>query len=268
VDPDLSEGLRAAFESRRHVLRPQRVREGSRGVSDCDFALAPDEPLPYGNLAGIYRTLNKPEDARHLLEEAIARGVDSAAFRAELYSLAFMRNDDAEMSRQVEAARRFPDGSVRMLSTQISLALYEGRLARARELATQYATDVGSTLGLKGSAASVWGNVAQSAAVFGDTSTARAAIRSALDLERNIGSVLNGAIASVVFGDAQDSEETAGRSRQDAGIGERRCPAGHQVCRRVDPMASGRQERRRRAAGTDRCERHRRHLHARDRPAR
>jgi len=171
------------------------------------IALAPDEPLPYGNLAGIYRTLNKPEDARRLLEEAIARGVDSAAFRAELYSLAFMRNDDAEMSRQVEAARRFTDGSVRMLSTQISLALYEGRLARAGELATLYATDVGSTLGLKGSAASVWGNVAQSAAVFGDTNTARAAIRSALDLERNIGSVLNGAIASAVFGDAQTARK-------------------------------------------------------------
>jgi len=165
------------------------------------IALAPDEPLPYSNLAAIYRTLNKPDDARRLLEEAIPRGVDSAAFRAELYSLAFMRNDDAEMSRQVEAARRFPDGPVRMLTTQISLALYEGRLAQARELATQYASDAGS-LGLKGSAASVWGNVAQSAAVFGDTNTARSAIRSALDLERNIGSLLNSAIASATFGDA------------------------------------------------------------------
>ena len=171
------------------------------------IALAPDEPLPHSNLAAIYRTLNKPEDARRLLEEAIARGVDSAAFRAELYGLAFMRNDDAEMSRQVEAARRFPDGPVRMLTTQLSLALFEGRLARARELATQYAADAGSTLGLKGSAANVWSNVAQSAAVFGDTDVARAAIRSSLDLDRNIGSLLNGAIASCVFGDAQTARK-------------------------------------------------------------
>jgi eukaryotic-like serine/threonine-protein kinase len=167
------------------------------------IALAPDEPLPYSNLAAIYRTSNKPADARRLLEEANARGVDSAAFRVELYVLAFMRNDEAEMNRQVEAARRFPDGSLRMSTTRLSLALYEGQLAQARELATQYASDAGSTLGLKGSAASVWGNVAQSAAVFGDTNAARAAIRSSLDLERNVGSLLNGAIASCIFGDAQ-----------------------------------------------------------------
>jgi len=167
------------------------------------IALAPDEPLPYGNLATIYRTQNKPEEARRLLEEAIRRGVDSASFRTELYTLAFMRNDDAEMSRQVEAARRFPDGHVRTLTTQITLALYEGRLSQAQELATQYASEAGSTMGLKGSAAGVWGNVAQSAAAFGDMKAARAAVRTSLDLERNLGSLLNNAIATTISGDAE-----------------------------------------------------------------
>ena len=114
-----------------------------------------------------------------------------------------MRNDDAEMSRQVEAARRFSDGALRMLTTQITLALYQGRLARAQELATQYASEAGSTLGLKGSAASVWSNVAQSAAAYGDTQSARAAVRNSLDLERNLGSLLSNAIAIAVSGDAQ-----------------------------------------------------------------
>jgi eukaryotic-like serine/threonine-protein kinase len=167
------------------------------------IALAPDEPLPLGNLAGIYRTLNRPDDARRLLEDGIKRGVDSIGFRSELYTLAFLRNDDAEMSHQLEAARRFSDGSVRMLTTQLGLALYEGRLARAQELAAQYALEAGSTLGLKGSAASAWSNVAQSAAAFGDTQSARAAVRNSLNLERNLGSVLNSAIATVVSGDAQ-----------------------------------------------------------------
>jgi Flp pilus assembly protein TadD len=133
------------------------------------IALAPDEPLPLGNLARIYLTLNRPDEARRLLEDAIARGLDSASFRTELYTLAFLRKDDAEMSRQAEASRRFSDGHMRILTTQITLALYEGQLVRAEELAVQYASEAGSKMGLKGSAASVWSNVAQSAASFGDT---------------------------------------------------------------------------------------------------
>jgi hypothetical protein len=72
-----------------------------------------------------------------------------------------MRNDDAEMSRQVEAARRFPDGTVPDVDTQISLALYEGRLRPGPRAGDAVRLGCGIA-GLKGSAASVWGNVAQS----------------------------------------------------------------------------------------------------------
>jgi tetratricopeptide (TPR) repeat protein len=187
------------------------------------IALAPDEPLPLGNLAGIYLTLNRPDEARRLLEDAIARGLDSASFRTELYTLAFLRNDDAEMSRQAEASRRFSDGHMRILTTQITLALYEGRLARAEELAAQFASEAGSKMGLKGSAASVWSNVAQSAASFGDTTSARAAVRTSLDLERNLGSLLSNAIAAATYGDAQlarklldEALKTPGAANEDA----------------------------------------------------
>jgi tetratricopeptide (TPR) repeat protein len=186
------------------------------------ISLSPDEPLPYANLAGIYQTVNKPDEARKLLEDAIARGVDSTGFRTELYALAFMRHDDAEMTRQVEAARRFPDGPSRMLTTQISIALYEGRLAQAQDLAAQYATEV-SKLGLKGSAAGVWSNVAQSAAAFGDVAAARAGVRTSLELDRNVGTLLNGAIAIALGGDVPaarklfaDAEKMPGASTDDA----------------------------------------------------
>jgi tetratricopeptide (TPR) repeat protein len=164
------------------------------------ISLAPDEPLPYSNLAGVYVQLNKPDEARRLLEDAIARGIDSTSFHNELYKLAFRRNDEAEMARQVEAARRFPDGT-RILTTQVSIALYQGRLARAMQLAAQYQSESISTLGLKGSAASTWSNVAQFAAAFGDFASARDATRRSLDLERNLDTVLNSAFATVLSGD-------------------------------------------------------------------
>ena len=111
-------------------------REFDKAIEEYRTAisLSPDEPLPYANLAGLYQTMNKPDEARRLLEEAIARGLDSTGFRTELYELAHQRNDDAEMARQVEAARRFPEGPPRILATQISIALSQGQLARAQEL--------------------------------------------------------------------------------------------------------------------------------------
>ena len=172
------------------------------------ISLAPDEPLPYGNLAGVYIMLKKPDDARRLLEEAIARGVDSLSFRSELYTLAFRRGDEAEMAKQAEAARRFPDAT-RMLTTQLSIALFQGQVARAKELAAQYASESVSTLGLKGSAATTWSTVAQLAAAFGDVSTARSASRSSLDLERNLGTLLNSAFAMVICGDAAAARKLA-----------------------------------------------------------
>jgi eukaryotic-like serine/threonine-protein kinase len=165
------------------------------------IALAPDEPLPYGNLAGVYEQLNKPDDARKLLEDAIARGIDSTGFRSQLYTLAYRRGDEAEMARQAEAARRFPDAT-RMLTTQLNIAVYEGQMARAQDLAAQFASAAVSTMGLKGSAASLWSNVAQMAAAFGDAPGAREAVRESLALERNLGTLLNSGFAMVITGDA------------------------------------------------------------------
>ncbi len=164
------------------------------------ISLAPDEPLPYTNLAGLYESMNKPDEGRRLLEDAIARGVDSIGFRSQLYGLAFLRKDEAEMARQLEAARRFPD-AVQMLGTQARLALYQGQLALAKDLATRYASEAASA-GLTGSAAGLWANVAQIAAVSGDVASARAAARASLGLNRSVDTLLGNAFAFVACGDS------------------------------------------------------------------
>jgi tetratricopeptide (TPR) repeat protein len=171
------------------------------------ISLAPDEPLPYGNLSSIYQTLNRPDEARQLLENAIARGVDSTTFRTELYTLAFLRHDEAEMARQETAAKRFPDGSARMMTTRLTLAIAEGQLAAAQDLAAQFTAETVAKLGLKGPAASVWSNVAQSAATFGDAAAARAAGKTALDLERSTNTLLSTAYALVICGDWQSAKK-------------------------------------------------------------
>ena len=175
------------------------------------IGLAPDEPLPYGNLAGVYIAMNKPDEARRTLEDAIARGVDSTGFRSELYQLAFYRHDEAEMTRQIEAARRFPDG-FRILTTQLTVALCSGQLARARELAAQYASESASRTGLTGSTATVWSIVAQSAGIFGDAAATRAAVRASLGIERSLDALLSNAFALAIIDDVAGAQKLVDES--------------------------------------------------------
>jgi eukaryotic-like serine/threonine-protein kinase len=177
------------------------------------IALAPDEPLPYTNLADAYVGLRRFDEARKTLEQAIARGMDSVSVRSELYALAFLRHDEQDMPRQVEAARRFPDG-FRILSAQANVAMHLGQLARAAELSAEFTSEATTKTGLKGSAGSLWSTVAQAAAVSGDAASARDCVRKALDLERNSGTLLNSALALAVIGDVASARKMADAARQ------------------------------------------------------
>jgi tetratricopeptide (TPR) repeat protein/predicted Ser/Thr protein kinase len=167
--------------------------------------LAPDEPLPYDNLAGAFRGLGRSDDARRTIEGAIARGLDSAGFRSELYQLAFFRKDEAEMARQVAAAQKLRDG-FRLLNTQAFAAMYEGRIAQAREWCEQYTAEASARTGLNGAAAGLWGSYAQGAAMFGDADAARAGVRRSLALERSLSTLVNSAYALVVAHDVDEAQ--------------------------------------------------------------
>jgi len=168
------------------------------------IALAPDESLPYVNLANVYLALGKADDARKTLESAFARGLDTIGLRSQMYVVAYFRHDDAEMARQVEAARRLSDG-FQMLATEAGIAMADGRLARAKEIVDQYASEAASRLGLNGSAALLWSNVAQAAAICGDARSTREAATRSLSLARNANTLLNTAFAYTVLGDAREA---------------------------------------------------------------
>src|SRR6266436_5314216 len=98
--------------------------------------LAPS-PISYRFLAYTYLLLNRDEDAAALAREAHGKGLDSG-LGAILYSLAFYRNDTAEMSRQVAAWAGKPDqDEYLMLALEADTAAYFGHLGRARELSRQ-----------------------------------------------------------------------------------------------------------------------------------
>src|SRR6266480_3868633 len=98
--------------------------------------LSPDT-IRYRFLVYTYLLLNRDEDAAALAREVHGKGLDSS-LGPILYSLAFYRNDTAEMARQVTAWAGKPDqDEYLMLALEADTAAYFGHLGRARGLSRQ-----------------------------------------------------------------------------------------------------------------------------------
>ena len=93
--------------------------------------------LSYANLVGCYISLNRLEEARATVREAQAKKLDSDSWlHSQLYLLAFLQNDPAEMTQQVHWAAGTPEEDV-MLVAEAVTASYFGRLKKAREFIRQ-----------------------------------------------------------------------------------------------------------------------------------
>jgi serine/threonine protein kinase/Flp pilus assembly protein TadD len=93
----------------------------------------------YGNLAGTYINLNRLKEARQTLAEAQQKHFDGLTLRADLYSLAFLSGDAAEMERQVAWGAGRPGEEDQLLSNHADTEAYYGRLEKARDLARRAA---------------------------------------------------------------------------------------------------------------------------------
>jgi len=89
----------------------------------------------YGNLAGLYINVNRLKDARQTIQEAQQKNFDGLVLRSDLYSLAFLSGDAAEMERQVAWGAGRPGEEDQLLNVHADTQAYYGRLEKARDLA-------------------------------------------------------------------------------------------------------------------------------------
>jgi eukaryotic-like serine/threonine-protein kinase len=90
--------------------------------------------IGYGNLASWYTSVGRIKDARDTLAEAQHKGFDGLVIRNDLYSLAFLAGDNAEMERQVAWSAGRPGEEDQMLNNHADTQAYYGRMEKARDL--------------------------------------------------------------------------------------------------------------------------------------
>jgi serine/threonine protein kinase/tetratricopeptide (TPR) repeat protein len=89
--------------------------------------------INYTNLAGAYLTLSRPDEAKAVLGQALARKLDSEQLLQISYQVAFLRGDANEMQKQLAAAMGKAGFEDPLLMTQSDTEAYFGRLNKARE---------------------------------------------------------------------------------------------------------------------------------------
>ena len=142
--------------------------------------LAPDA-TGYSNLAGIYLTLNRLDDAQKTIEEAQKHNLAGDFLHLGIYQLAFLKGDAAEMERQVAWAAGKPGTEDLLLSFQSDTEACYGRLTRARDFSRR-AVDAAVRADSKETAAIWQVNAALREAEFGNLIVAKQDVAAALAL--------------------------------------------------------------------------------------
>jgi tetratricopeptide (TPR) repeat protein len=170
--------------------------------------LSPDSSVNYGNLVGYYVAANRLDEAKSLYKEAVARKTEDAVLHVNMYGLAFLEGDQAEMDRQVAWAAGKAGAEDELLSTASDTEAYYGRNGKALDLCRR-AIDSAKRNDQKESAALWQMEVALREAELGNSAAARQQVNTALALASNHDSQMLGALALARAGDSAQAAKMA-----------------------------------------------------------
>jgi eukaryotic-like serine/threonine-protein kinase len=200
------------------IVKAQRSFELVAGLyTDCDYAhnllaafhnwfgqydaalgeyqqalrLSPLNTVLHRDVVLAYLLLDRVGDADAAAKQAISQGVGSN-LPPVLYSIAFYRNDNAEMARQAASASGKPGEEDMLLALEADTAAYFGRLQEARELSRR-AADSAEQTGQEETAATYYGVSALREALFGNIH--KALEQAAIAKKRAVGRDMDYAVA-------------------------------------------------------------------------
>jgi serine/threonine protein kinase/tetratricopeptide (TPR) repeat protein len=168
--------------------------------------LMPHNSITYDNLATSYFALNRLGEAKAVLDQGLAHGIAPEALAGDYYTLAFLRNDEEAMQKQLALAMGKPGDEDTLLSVQSDTEAYHGRLKKGQEY-SERSVESAQRNGT-GEVAAGWAvSEAFREAEVGDSALARQAAASALRLAPR-GRYVQ-AIAAVALARAGDTTQAA-----------------------------------------------------------
>jgi Flp pilus assembly protein TadD len=189
-------------------------REKAKIQFEEALRLDPDSAINYGNLAVGYVALDRLNEGKAALDRAQASGLDGIIIHENLYSIAFLRGEIAEMGRQVAWAAGKPGVEDKLLSQESDTEAYYGRLRMAREVSRRA---VESTIRSDDQeTAAIWRvNAALREAEIGKPDIARQDVKAALKLAASREVNILAALVFARIGDVARAKRMIGQLERD-----------------------------------------------------
>ena len=131
------------------TVRYCAIGQFEKGLAEASESvrLNPDAGVAYAGVALSSICLNRYDEAKAAIEQALSRGLQPPQYRYMLHSIALLKGNTAGMKQLMDAAAGTPV-EAGMLSAQSVAAAAAGRVIRAREL-TKRAVDLALRAGMK-----------------------------------------------------------------------------------------------------------------------
>jgi len=186
------------------------VGQYDKALLECQEALrlVSDSAGVYATLGYTYLNLGRLEEAKAVFDQALAHQLDIGYLRQQMYILAFLRGDVAQMEQQVAWGAGKPGDEDPLLSMQSDTEAYYGRLSKAREFSRR-ATDSGVRAEATETAALWQINAALREAELGNAAYARQGVSAALALSSGRDVNVAAALTLARIGDASAAKALA-----------------------------------------------------------
>jgi len=165
---------------------------------------APHAPFGYVHVAGPFMALNRLEEARSVLQQAMDAKADNLFIHEQLYDLAFLNGDAEGMQQQMKWAEG-KSSEYLLLLDAASVAAAHGQMRKAEELMLR-SEQVTDRLGFKGSTADAKGGWAVAEAEVGNIAQAREAAAASSALARGRSNMGPVATVLAMTGDASHAQ--------------------------------------------------------------
>ncbi len=166
--------------------------------------LEPGAPFGYFHAALPYMALNRPEEARSILQRAVDAKADNFFIHVLLYGVAFLDSNADEMQRQLKWSEGKPS-EYALLRVGMNAAAAHGQMQKAGEL-MQRSVRGSERLGFKGAMAQTQSIWALAQAEVGNALQARESAASSAVLARGRDSLEPAALALAMAGDGSHAQ--------------------------------------------------------------